>query len=132
MKPSDNLAILAIAKAFNAQNEISGILIYKDQTFLQLLEGPQDSVQSLYRKIRKDPRHTDIQTIINAPTYNRYFPQPGLEFRALDNTAEENLPPYHQGLNLDYDISTFTQQPEHALRLLVSFRNLKKAKAPKA
>ena len=97
MKPSDNLAILAVAKAFNVQNEISGILVYKDQTFLQLLEGPQDAVQGLYRKIRKDPRHTDIQTLINAPTYNRYFPQPGLEFRTLDNTAEENLPPYHQG-----------------------------------
>ena len=131
MKPSDNLAILAVAKAFNVQNEISGILVYKDQTFLHLLEGPQAAVQGLYRKIRKDPRHTDIQTLLNAPTYNRYYPQPGLEFRTLDNTLEENLPPYHQGLNLDYDISTFTEQPEFALRLLVSFRELKKSKKAK-
>lgn len=126
MKPSDNVAILAIAKDFNTQHEISGILVYKDQTFLHLLEGPQQAVQNLYRKIRKDERHTDIQTLMNEPTYNRFYPQLGLEFRSLDNTEESKLPPYWQGLNKQYDISSFTQHPEHALRLLVSFRDMKK------
>ena len=126
MKPSDNLAILAVAKGYNCENHISGILVYKDQTFLQLLEGPQKEVQDLYRKIRRDERHKNIQTLLNEPTYNRFYPEPGLEFRSLDNTPTDRLPPYHSGLNKEYDISLFTQHPDYALRLLVSYREMKK------
>ena len=125
MKPSDNLSLLAASKEYNSTHQISGVLVYKSKTFVQLIEGPRREVQNLYRKIRKDNRHTEIQTLLNEPTYNRYYPEPGLEFHALDNTPQSALPPYSKSLNSDYDISDFTQHPEHALRLLVSFRDMK-------
>lgn len=125
MKPSDNLSLLASSKEYNSSHEISGVLVYKAQTFVQLLEGPQREIQTLYRKIRKDSRHTNIQTLINEPTYNRYFPESGMEFHGLDHTPEKELPPYTRAMNEGFDITDFTQHPEHALRLLVSFRELK-------
>ena len=55
--------LLNHARAYNLRNHISGILLYTPQgKFLQVLEGPQATVQSLYyHGIVADPRHTHCQ-----------------------------------------------------------------------
>ena len=50
--------LLAQARANNARLGITGLLLYGEGAFLQLLEGPRQSVESLYATIREDPRHT--------------------------------------------------------------------------
>jgi len=73
---SDDLEPIAhTAQAFNLRNEISGMLLYSGENFLQVLEGPLPLLELLYNKIKKDPRHHDIERLICAPTAERLFGQ---------------------------------------------------------
>lgn len=52
--------MLENAKIYNEKKEITGCLLYHNHTFIQLLEGEENEVRKLYRKIKKDTRHHDI------------------------------------------------------------------------
>lgn len=49
--------ILAKSRENNARNKISGLLCYGGDSFIQILEGPEQSVISLYSTIIQDQRH---------------------------------------------------------------------------
>eukprot|EP00670_Eutreptiella_braarudii_P001141 CAMPEP_0174289338 /NCGR_PEP_ID=MMETSP0809-20121228/24632_1 /TAXON_ID=73025 ORGANISM="Eutreptiella gymnastica-like, Strain CCMP1594" /NCGR_SAMPLE_ID=MMETSP0809 /ASSEMBLY_ACC=CAM_ASM_000658 /LENGTH=868 /DNA_ID=CAMNT_0015387227 /DNA_START=33 /DNA_END=2639 /DNA_ORIENTATION=+ len=71
----------------NAQQNITGCLLYVTGLFVQTLEGPKDAVVSLYLKIRADSRHTDVVTVHMAPIQDRVYPSAW----SLTNTSEEML-----------------------------------------
>lgn len=41
--------------------EITGVLIFSNARFIQILEGPRDQVDGLLRVIRQDQRHYDVE-----------------------------------------------------------------------
>jgi hypothetical protein len=47
----------------NQTNDITGILIFKDNQFTQILEGQESSVEKIWLTIQKDERHTDLQLL---------------------------------------------------------------------
>jgi Sensors of blue-light using FAD len=59
----------------NAKLDVSGILLYQDRSFFQILEGDRKVVASLFEKISKDPRHTRTTKIIVEPIEQRAFEQ---------------------------------------------------------
>ncbi len=60
MTPENISALLLKSKTYNQANAITGCLLYYGDEFIQLIEGDQKTVQDLYQRIIKDPRHTDI------------------------------------------------------------------------
>lgn len=52
--------ILTLAKTFNHENKIYGVLYYANNYFFQCLEGDKATVLELYDRIKKDSRHQDI------------------------------------------------------------------------
>jgi len=56
-------SILEASVHNNATLKIGGLLCFNPDTLevVQMLEGPTRAVQSLYKKIEADPRHTDVQ-----------------------------------------------------------------------
>lgn len=67
--------ILTGARHFNASHDITGALICRHDLFLQLLEGPQDTIESLYQRIAVDVRHIEVEKIINRQVPARIFPK---------------------------------------------------------
>lgn len=65
--------ILSAARKNNAKLGITGMLLYERQSFFQILEGPEQSVNQLYRKIARDNRHTQITKILFQPISERVF-----------------------------------------------------------
>lgn len=65
--------IIDEAKAFNSQVEITGCLVYDRGYFLQLLEGEEEAVDQLYRRIKKDARHSEAEILSTGYTKNRIF-----------------------------------------------------------
>ena len=55
--------ILEQAQSNNSRNGITGALVYIDGSFLQILEGEKDRVQTLMQKISKDFRHETISVL---------------------------------------------------------------------
>lgn len=48
----------------NATLNITGVLAFRSGLFLQLLEGDKEKVFSLFEKIKKDPRHSNVTVIL--------------------------------------------------------------------
>lgn len=51
------------ARARNMDLGITGTLVLKNNSFMQVIEGDEVSVKQLYASIEKDPRHTLVSVI---------------------------------------------------------------------
>ena len=57
----------------NRELEVTGLLIYNSQHFLQVLEGDPAVIRELYRIIGEDTRHTDVVTLVERQRTSRSF-----------------------------------------------------------
>jgi hypothetical protein len=67
--------ILFQARRNNARDGITGALIYREDLFLQLLEGPRDVVSAAFMRILRDDRHVEIVKLWSGNIETRRFPQ---------------------------------------------------------
>jgi hypothetical protein len=67
--------LLEKARATNSELGVTGVLLYKDRTFFQVLEGEPSTVVSLYDKIAKDHRHGNVLTLASERVKERNFGQ---------------------------------------------------------
>lgn len=58
--PTDLRELLRKAQQLNAIDGITGLLYADGERFLQVLEGPDESVQATYARIKHDSRHHRI------------------------------------------------------------------------
>ena len=65
--------ILRVARRRNAADDISGMLVFHNNAFLQILEGPADPVMACFERVKRDRRHSDIHAIQQAPAKTRAF-----------------------------------------------------------
>lgn len=66
-------SILDIARNRNKKYNITGMLLYTQGSFLQVLEGNADFIGEIFSNILKDNRHTNITVIIKEPIAKRSF-----------------------------------------------------------
>ncbi len=66
--------ILTISRARNAPDGITGTLVCRADLYLQLLEGPDASVQAAFARIAADDRHSDIALLVSRTVDDRLFP----------------------------------------------------------
>lgn len=57
----------------NQRLGITGLLLSNGMEFMQCLEGPKDTVASVYRKILLDSRHSDIRLLVSEDTDSLLF-----------------------------------------------------------
>ncbi|MBA3273301.1 MAG: BLUF domain-containing protein [Chthoniobacterales bacterium] len=55
--PEQLIDLLATSRRNNDASGITGMLLYKDRRFLQVLEGSEAAVRATYARIKRDPRH---------------------------------------------------------------------------
>ena len=77
-------ALLARCRSRNAAAGVTGLLLYRDGVFMQVLEGEEEAVRALYRRIAHDPRHHDVTNIWVAHAPQRRFPDWSMGFRNLE------------------------------------------------
>jgi hypothetical protein len=70
---SDLEQILRVARARNADDGISGILLFEGASFLQVLEGPLERTDELLEDVRKDRRHSRTALLVREPITQRSF-----------------------------------------------------------
>lgn len=73
LSAADLEELLIQAREKNLSLDITGSLLYCEGTFIQLLEGPEDHVRSVFRSIEKDQRLLACKLIANDYIQQRYF-----------------------------------------------------------
>ncbi|WP_422079616.1 BLUF domain-containing protein [Ulvibacterium sp.] len=76
--------ILEISKRNNAKLDITGCLIYKENFFLQILEGEEDLVRKLYFTIKGDTRHENVETLHEGHSEERMFTKWDMAYARLN------------------------------------------------
>jgi Sensors of blue-light using FAD len=66
--------LLTKSRENNSQLGITGMLLFKGGNFLQVLEGRQETVMSLYERISRDSRHSQSQLCFKALHRREIFP----------------------------------------------------------
>jgi len=74
----------------NISTNISGVLLYKNENFLQIIEGEEKTVNALFSKIKKDNRHSHIITLIDFPIPQRLFKEYKTSFSIVKSSNEFN------------------------------------------
>ncbi|MBX0290245.1 BLUF domain-containing protein [Hymenobacter sp. HSC-4F20] len=72
--------ILKESQLYNVKAGITGLLCYSEGGFVQLLEGAQEAVHTLYAKIKRDARHHGVTTLRDAAGTERWFAQWSMAF----------------------------------------------------
>lgn len=67
------VAILAESQRNNERDGLTGALAAHDERFIQVLEGPRQTLDGLLRRLAKDARHKDITIIDRQPINERNF-----------------------------------------------------------
>lgn len=66
--------LMKYAREKNKRLELTGLLLYDKGTFLQILEGPEESIDSMISDISSDSRHENMDIVFrNDKLYEREF-----------------------------------------------------------
>jgi hypothetical protein len=75
------------AKSANSREGITGLMLFYEGVFLQVLEGPVAGVTSLMEKIRRDRRHANLVVLESGAVEARSFHQSPMHFIAARNLS---------------------------------------------
>lgn len=80
--------VLESSKNWNNGHNITGLLLYSDGNFLQILEGEKKAVQDLYENIKKDTRHKNIMKIFEKEISKESFD--GYDSEFVSDSSKHN------------------------------------------
>lgn len=83
--------LLNKARANNTRDGITGLLLYGNGHFVQVLEGEEASVDALYAKITSDGRHRQVFQLYRDPVSTRDFANWAMSFDRLTDFKPEFL-----------------------------------------
>ena len=75
----------------NVCDDVTGMLLYGNETFLQALEGDEKSVDDLVEKIKKDPRHTNIQFLHRRTIERRQYSEWSMGFKRVSDSELQQI-----------------------------------------
>lgn len=114
-------AILATSLRRNLEDGITGMLLYANGNFLQVLEGERAAVEATYARICQDPRHSNAVKLVEEPVKERHFAQWSMGFRRLSPENAASLPQYAPYFQFGFDAQAFQAKPGVALEMLQLF-----------
>lgn len=120
--PAELRQLLEGSRARNERVGITGMLLYHDGNFMQALEGREPAVHEVHARIKRDPRHGSMITLIQQPVAERSFAGWSMGFRDLRSADVRANPGYSHFLNDVSGRPELPREPGRALKLLASFR----------
>lgn len=118
LKPFNDLELeklLEIARFNNSQKSITGMLLYCNSNFIQLLEGPEEDLAILFNIICKDERHVDVNKIMECNIDKPHFPEWSMGYKYL---SPQQLTQLEQNSNVDVAGFIKKTQPYKLLKLM--------------
>jgi hypothetical protein len=117
-------ALLESARRTNEKLDVTGLLLHRQNSFFQVLEGDKTAVMDLYHKISLDHRHHRVEMLFDGDIGVREFVDWRMGFVQLDDIDASQLPGFSDYLeNYTEPRELFTELSK-TQRLMVMFRNM--------
>lgn len=91
---TDMQAIISSSERNNRENQITGILIYHDGGFIQMLEGEENAVLETYHRITQDDRHSAVVKLFSGESAKRHFPHWKMALEIVDDHTFRSIEAY--------------------------------------
>ena len=122
--PAGMVELLTEARRINTSRDITGLLLHRDRSFYQVLEGAEDVVRQTFDSIEKDERHTAIDVLFEGEVDEREFPDWQMGFLNLDGVEIETLQGYSDFLSREDNAKDFLENLSRGKRLALMFRSM--------
>jgi hypothetical protein len=113
--------ILQSAVRHNQQDGVTGMLLYAEGNFLQVIEGEPAVVQTTFARICKDTRHRNVTVLLEEPLNERHFSQWSMGYKQLRAEDVLAFPKYAPLFKFGFNAKTFGPTPGDALDMLKLF-----------
>jgi hypothetical protein len=117
--------LLTKSRVNNSSLDVTGMLLFKDGNFLQVLEGEQANVRGLYQRIAKDKRHGGCTILFQSVAEERSFPDWSMGFHDLNSADVREIPGFSPFLGTSLTVADFGKDPGRAKKLLLLFKDEK-------
>ncbi len=118
MARTDLEQMLRESRLRNTRRDITGVLVFADGVFLQVLEGEREDIEDLMENIQRDPRHRDLKVIHEEEIDRRSFPAWRMAYltpRAEDVSSWAGL---EGAASVESVLATLRSDPERVPRVL--------------
>ena len=89
MPPEGLESILAAARRNNAPAGVTGLLLFHDNSFFQVLEGPKEAVVAIFAAIERDQRHSRVIVLQTKSADGRAFPNWSMGYMKADTLRSD-------------------------------------------
>lgn len=120
--------IISIVNASQINNQklgVTGILLYNSGNFMQLIEGEEPAVETLYEKIRMDYRHASITLLLKENITHRNFENWQMGYRNLETLKKVDPTVLSPFMEEELNFSIYKNNPYRALHFLEMFKKIK-------
>jgi hypothetical protein len=124
MTADDCLLLLRAARERNARLGLTGLLLHREGSFFQVLEGEAENVHTVFESIRRDARHERIEVLFEGPIERREFADWRMGFVELEGVEIEKLPGFSDFLVGKTDARGVFAELSQAKRLMLLFRTM--------
>ncbi|MGA0336514.1 MAG: BLUF domain-containing protein [Luminiphilus sp.] len=118
------IALLGEARSANTDRDVTGLLLYREGSFYQVLEGSEAAVMATFRDIEGDPRHKEVRVLFDGETDAREFADWQMGFLNLDGVDMDTLSGFSDFMTRDADPREFLESLSRGKRLALMFRTL--------
>ncbi|MBC8002193.1 MAG: BLUF domain-containing protein [Opitutaceae bacterium] len=121
--PAELQALLETSRRNNTTLGVTGLLLYKDGNFLQVIEGEQAVVDELYSKISRDRRHRGCVPLFKESISQREFANWSMAFRDLDSSPEQFPDGFNELLNTNWsqmDLSSYSSKVRAFMKMFAN------------
>jgi len=123
MSLSDLTALLEQSRKKNARLHITGLLVYHQREFMQLLEGSKSDIFSVYETICKDERNQQNRLLWDGPIAQRSFANWSMAFLVPSELSLEGKPAYSTFLQQGFGAQALSTPKTMGKRFLLSLRD---------
>jgi len=121
MLKSDLYIILRQARKNNKLNGVTGMLAYTDQHFFQILEGDEEIVSGLFKKISNDKRHSDIRILYESEVGMRSFPTWEMAYASISARELANWAGLSNATTIEDTFNKLQSEKNRVTELLSNF-----------
>lgn len=118
------LELLAFARDANERMDLTGLLLYREHCFFQVLEGNEEVVRKLYESISVDDRHYRLELLFEGPIESREFIDWRMGFVQLDGVDVKRLPGFSRFLEDGLGPRELFHEMSKTKRLMTMFRDM--------
>lgn len=117
----DLIELLDQARCKNWKLNVTGMLLYDCNTYLQVLEGDKKDVYRVYNSIRYDQRVERLITLVDEEITHRDFPDWSMGFKNLESQTPKELLGFSEIFSGNIDPQIAARKAELAVELIMSF-----------